>query len=390
MELEECLKKNGFELQRKNETTIVDLVRTLYNYCGYPTEQTEIIKKIVDNNKHLVFVLVDGMGSNLIDSLPDTYSLKQLKVMDLVTVNPSSTGAVLTTIATAEYPAKHGIIGWYGYNRKHNIAYYPVLFADRENGKDLSEKNITETEIYKYKSVMNKLLRETYALFPEHMKNSHFSKFVYSNDNNRLGYKTIKEAFNIVANQILNNNEPTFSYIYIPDIDSAEHYSGVYSQAVMKIIEEIEKSLIEFKSKVGNDVTTIITADHGQIDVGKGDVVMDFNKYNNFFYALPGIDFGTATYYVRSEKESEFEKEFEKDFAGEMFLFKTEEFLKLSIFGEEKISEHMRQGLGEYISFCKKGKYLINSLKTEEYLDKVKGSHSGFSREELTIPLIVM
>lgn len=180
--------KNGFELQRKNETTIVDLVRTLYNYCGYPTEQTEIIKKIVDNNKHLVFVLVDGMGSNLIDSLPDTYSLKQLKVMDLVTLNPSSTGAVLTTIATAEYPAKHGIIGWYGYNRKHNIAYYPVLFADRENGKDLSEKNITETEIYKYKSVMNKLLRETYALFPEHMLNSHFSKFVYSNDNNRLGF----------------------------------------------------------------------------------------------------------------------------------------------------------------------------------------------------------
>ena len=51
----------------------------------------------------------------------------------------------------------------------------------------------------------------------------------------------------------------------------------------------------------------------------------------------------------------------------------------------------MKSNLGEYISFCKKGLYFVNTIvDAEKYIGKIKGSHSGFSKEELTIPLIVI
>ena len=118
---------------------------------------------------------------------------------------------------------------------------------------------------------------------------------------------------------------------------------------------------------------------------------MDFNKYNNFFYALPGIDYGTATYYVKEEKRKEFLEEFKKDYKEKMFIFDTDEFIKNNIFGKDKISDYMKSNLGEYISFCKKGEYFINNTEDpNKYIGNIKGNHSGFSAEELYIPLIII
>ena len=179
--------------------------------------------------------------------------------------------------------------------------------------------------------------------------------------------------------------------MYLPYVDSESHYNGVYSKEVNKVINEIEEQLIKLKNQQIQDLEIIIIADHGQIDVIDNDITMDFEKYNKYFYALPGIDFGTATYYVKNDKRKEFLEEFEKDYKDRMYIFETDEFIKNNIFGKEKISQYMKSNLGEYISFCKKGLYFVNTIvDAEKYIGKIKGSHSGFSKEELTIPLIVI
>lgn len=81
----------------------------------------------------------------------------------------------------------------------------------------------------------------------------------------------------------------------------------------------------------------------------------------------------------------------EKDYKDRMYIFETDEFVKNNIFGSNKISQYMKSNLGEYISFCKKGAYFVNTVTdAEKYIGKIKGSHSGFSKEELTISLIVI
>lgn len=393
MDFIECLKSNDMIFPDYKKNSIIDVVRTIYKYCGYQYKSDCINKETMQylkNKKHILLILVDGMGSNLIDSLSNNMILKMNRVADILTVCPTTTGCVLTSVATAEYPAIHGMIGWYNYNRDRNIDYYTLLFKDRNNGKNLKELGINEEDIYVCESVMNKLKRKTMGLFPQKIVNSNFSKFVLNK--NRQDYNSIEEAFKKATDNIRENMDiETFTYLYLPYVDSESHYNGVYSKEVMKVINEIEKELNKLKSQGIRDLEIVIISDHGQIEVTCQDIIMDFKKYNQYFYALPGIDFGMATYYVKNNKKEQFLEEFKKDYKDRMYIFETDEFVKKNIFGSNKISQYMKSNLGEYISFCKKGAYFVNTVTdAEKYIGKIKGSHSGFSKEELTIPLIVI
>lgn len=393
MELKECLKNNDMIFPDYKDGTIIDVVRTIYSYCGYPYKMESIneeVKKYIKNKKHILFILIDGMGSNYVDSLPNDMILKKNKVKDLLTVFPSTTGCVLSSVATGEYPAIHGMIGWYNYNRDKNIDYYTLLFKDRKTGKKLDELGLKEKDIYVCDSIMNKLKRKTTGIFPENIVGSNFSKFILNE--NRISYNSIQEAFEKATNNIKSNLEDeTFTYLYLPYVDSKSHHNGVYSEAVEKVVNEIENELLKLKEEKIEDLEIVIIADHGQIDIIEKDITMDFEKYNKYFYAWPGIDFGTVTYYVKEDKKEEFLKEFKKDYNNKMYIFETKEFVKNNIFGEGEISQYMKSNLGEFISFCKKGAYFVNSVKKrDDYFGKIKGSHSGLSKEEMMIPLIII
>ena len=285
MNLVECLENNDMILPDYKKCSIIDAVRIIYNYCGYRYNYENTNKEItqyIKNKKHILLILSDGMGSNLIDSLSDNMLLRKNKVTDLLTVFPTTTGCVLSSVATAEYPSIHGMIGWYNHNRDKNIDYYTLLFQERYSGKNLEELGIKEKDIYVCESVMNKLKRKTIALFPETIVNSNFSKFILNK--NRFAYNSIEEAFNKAADNIQKNKDmETFTYLYLPYVDSESHYNGVYSKNVNKVINEIEKELIRLISRKIQDLEVIIIADHGQIDVIGQDITMDFEKYKQYF-----------------------------------------------------------------------------------------------------------
>lgn len=382
--LKTYIENNNLLLPDYNNLNIVDLVKFLYNRYGIQFDKinnVDTLKKIIPEKKHTVLVLIDGMGSNLIDILEKDSIIKKNKKTDMLTVSPSSTGCVLTSLVTATYPEEHGIIGWYSYNRKHNIDYYPILFTDRKNNQNL---NIDTKEIFKIDSKLNKLNIKTNVLFPEYIFDSVYSNYV-ANNNIRKSYKTIEDAINKII-EITTSEEKTFTYLYIPDIDNLEHEYGYNSKEVLKEIKDIENQIKRLNNE---DMVTIITADHGQTNITE-DITMDFQKYNKYFYAYPGIDFGMASYYIKKGLEEPFIKEFNNDYKDKMYLFKTEEFIENKIFGPMGDNYNILSNLGEYISLCNSDAQFINSEEIDEYLGNTKGNHSGLSKDEMLIPLIVI
>lgn len=389
MNLKEYIEKEKLLLPNYDNLNFVDLVKYLYNKYGVECEENDNIKKlkqIIPNKKHTVFILVDGMGSNLIEILDDNSILKNNKVADMITVSPSSTGCVLTSLATATYPSEHGIIGWYNYNREHNIDYYPLLFSDRKHNKSLKEFNIKVEDIFKVKSKLNELNVKTTVLYPDYIYNSIYSNYVANNDI-RKSYTTMEDAFNKIL-EITSYDKETFTYLYLPNVDNLEHDNGFDNKIVLNEIYNIEAQLKRLNNK---DILTIITADHGQTNVDTNkDIVMDFEKYDKYFYAHPGIDFGMATYYIKKGMEDEFLQEFNKDFENKMYLFKTEEFIENNIFGPNENNSYLLDNLGEYISICNHDSQFINSPEIEDYYKKTKGNHSGLTKDEMIIPLIII
>lgn len=389
MNLKEYIEKEKLLLPNYDNLNIIDLIKCLYNKFGIECMENDNIKKLKDiipDKKHTIFILVDGMGSNLINLLDKASILKKNKVTDMITVSPSSTGCVLTSLATATYPSEHGIIGWYNYNREHNIDYYPLLFSDRKHNKNLKEFDIRVEDIFKVKSKLNELKVKTTVLYPDYIYNSVYSNYV-ANDNIRKSYTTMEDAFNQII-EITSLDKETFTYLYLPNVDALEHDNGFNSEIVLNEIHDIESQLKKLNNK---NIVTIITADHGQtnVDLNK-DIVMDFKKYDKYFYAYPGIDFGMVTYYVKKNMKKEFLLEFNKDFKNKMHLFKTEEFIKNNIFGPNDNNSYLLDNLGEYISLCNTDSQFINSSKVEDYYKKTKGNHSGLTKDEMIIPLIII
>lgn len=388
MDLKKYLENNNLILPDYNNLNIVELMRFLYSKYGVDVKSNneDIFSNLINLKKHTVFILIDGMGSNLINLLPDNSVLKQHKVEDMITVCPSSTGCVLTSVATATYPSEHGIIGWYNYNREHDIDYYPLLFTDRD-GNDLNEKGINAHDIFKIDSKLNKLNVKTKVLYPEYIYDSVYSNYAASSSI-RNSYSDLDDAFKKLKSTI-SEDERSFTYLYIPYIDDLEHDYGYDSKEVKNKMIEIESLLNDIINI--KDTTIIITADHGQtnVDINK-DIIMNFNEYDKYFYAKPGIDFGMSTYYVKKDKMSEFETKFNNDYKNKMYLFQTDDFLKNKVFGPNKYNDYLKSNLGEYISLCESDSQFINSDDIESYYKKTKGNHSGLSKDEMIIPLIVI
>ena len=117
---------NDFVIPNYNSPNIVDLMRAIYCRYNIKTEinkNVEIFKKQIPNNRHMLFILSDGTGSNLINKLNDDSILKRNKKDDIITVFPSTTACVLTSLVTAEFPEVHGIWGWFNHDRNLNIVH---------------------------------------------------------------------------------------------------------------------------------------------------------------------------------------------------------------------------------------------------------------------------
>ena len=74
--------KNDFIIPDYNNPNIVDLMRAIYCKYNIETEinkNVETFRKLIPNNKHVLFILSDGTGSNLINKLDDDSILKRNK-----------------------------------------------------------------------------------------------------------------------------------------------------------------------------------------------------------------------------------------------------------------------------------------------------------------------
>ena len=81
---------------------------------------------------------------------------------------------------------------------------------------------------------------------------------------------------------------------------------------------------------------------------------------------------------------------FMNEFRNDVILLGKEEVEKYKLFGNEKISDNTLDCLGEYIAIVVNNKFLIcDKINMEDKLN-TKGNHSGLTKEETTIPLIVI
>lgn len=393
--LKENMDKLNEYLNNKNynkDVDIVDLIRYIYNNFGTNLEidlkKKEILDKYIKLKNKVLFVLVDGLGYYKVKDLSENSILKQNLKTGIQTVNPTSTACVLSSIASANYPAIHGILGWWQYLRSENINYCPLPFVERKTGINLKEKGIYTKDVFEFISVLNELKSNVKVSMPREIISSDFSKMFSGDNSNTHGFYSIKEAFSNMSKKIKESTS-SFNYLYIDGLDETSHMYGTKSREVQAIIDEIEDGIRKVKEE-NEDLTIVLTADHGQVDMVNMMYLNQNNDYTKFFYALPSIDTRMISFFVKEECKVEFEDTFMKEFGKDVILLTKDEVDEYRLFGNTKLSKRTLDALGEYIAIVVNNKFMVcDKINLEDKLN-TKGNHSGLTKEETTIPLVVI
>ncbi len=105
---------------------LVDFARAAASLAGsrdvMMTAGSRRIADLIGPSQHLVLVLADGFGMNLLEAMDSDSFMPHHLATELQTVFPSTTAAALTSLATAEWPIKHAVLGWFLLNRGDSTA----------------------------------------------------------------------------------------------------------------------------------------------------------------------------------------------------------------------------------------------------------------------------
>lgn len=354
------------------EKSILNLSCSILQHFGVkPKHSTlpEVDRLLAKNPKHVVVILLDGLGINVLEStLYFKDFLRRNLVTDYSSVFPPTTTSSTTTFLSGESPIEHGWLGW------------DVYFDKEDKIVTCFTNNLKRTEIpvAEY-NVARKYL--PYKDITEQINEAGIGKanivFPFGPD----APKDLDEWIEKIRKSC-RTNEKTFTYAYWENPDHLLHLNGTKSKVVADCVNELNQK-ISYLCQNCPDTTFIITADHGHRDIRNCFICEDYPELHKMFARETSIEPRAASYYIKPEYKQEFPRLFNDYFSKDYVLLSKEEVLENELFGPGKPNENLT-GIGDYIAAAYNAKTLVWNKECHQF----KSHHAGLNKEEMRIPLI--
>jgi len=375
---------------------LVDLTRAIALLCGAEdAERTPAAEAIADRigvAQHLIFVLADGLGMNLLQSMPRGAFLRRRLAMELCTVFPSTTAVVLTTLATGEWPAQHGITGWWTYVREVDGAVTVVRFERRSDARHLNELGVRTEQLLPLPSWLSRMDRDALSLLPRAIVDSSYSRYA-AGGTRREGYGSLRAAVDAVVEHVLEADSPTYTYLYVPRIDSAAHEHGSHNRYVTAELAALDQQLERLAERLaGQRARIVLSADHGHLDapMAKRHLINGGEDLAATFRVAPSYDSRVMCFHLRDGAEQAFRAAIERQLGDIVFVLSVNEVEELELLGPGGLSRLTRERLGDFVAIAR-GADAIGyrpAMGGREIMGKAS-HHSGLAPDEMRIPLLI-
>ena len=207
-----------------------------------------------------LLVVLDGVGwEQLADRPSIAPTMTAMAGGPITTVAPSTTATALTSITTGLGPAEHGIMG------------YRMLVDDQilnclRWGTELSSDaraTIPPSVIQPYPPFLG---RSVPLVIKEEFRRSGFSE-AHLRGSRIVGYRTTALLVHQVA-ELVRQGEPVV-YGYYDGVDKVAHEYGL-GPAYDAELAYADRLVADLLAAVPTGTTVVVTADHGQVDCGRG------------------------------------------------------------------------------------------------------------------------
>ena len=375
---------------------LVDLAQACAMLSGAPvvgpSQNARAIVEAIGPSDHLVLVLVDGLGLDLVEGLTQDAFFRAHLLMPLQTVFPSTTAVSLTSLATATQPNEHAITGRWTHLPEAGPTVASVLhYTSRSERRPLAALGVPPEKVFPMPSVLGSFERDTLSVLPERIAASVYSAY-FSGDTPRLGYKSFEQAIDAVVARIGQASQPTFTYLYTDGVDSLAHTHGVTGPEVSAAVSSLDRQLARLSKALAGRATVTITADHGFLDAPAGTrhQLRGTDPLMALLRSAPSGDARVLYLHIRDGTEERLRQHFWERFGERFALVTVDEAETLELFGPGPLASETRRRMGDFVAISTGQDVIAYHAGSGISRAMLEASqHSGLSPAEMCIPLIV-
>ena len=357
------------------DNSILNVTATILKNYHAPSIYSSIqeLDEALDNHpKHLILVLLDGMGINIINRYlqPDDFLRKQVK-KTITSVFPPTTVAATNAVLSGLPPYSSGYLGWVQYFKKEKTNQIVFLNQDFY---DLSRKfdDILRDKYLRYPTLYEQIQMhspkvKTYELFPSFRLN---------------GFETFEKQVDY-AIELTHKDEENFSYIYWTQPDFIQHDFGTESEHTEKILKSLNVQAERLSKEVGQDTIITIIADHGLTNV-IGIDLFDDQEIMSLLRRKPSIEPRATNFFVKTFMKKNFKNVFNEKYGHEFILHTKKELYASGLLGYGVKHPLLDDFIGDYVAISI-GNKMFNFKEHSAFL----GHHAGLTKEEMEVPLII-
>ena len=380
---------------RHDRPNLVDLARAiakLSGVCGLDLSPSadEMAAEIGDAS-HIVLVMADGVGMNLVESMPRSSFLVRYLRDEMLTVFPSTTSVALTSLTTGEWPGRHAITGWWTHLPDLGSSATILQYTARNGGGNLLERGIDPERAFPLRSIWSSITTDTQIMVPKSIAGSVYSRY-FSGGRITVAYTSLSEGIDRTIRRVQGAEGKTFTYFYTPRVDALAHRHGVTRPEVRHGLAEVDNELARLHTAVGSKARIVVTADHGFLDAPPPNR-HTLRPSRNLLPLLrfpPSGDARVMYLHTWDWARDRVRRHFERRFGDRFIVIDVEDALAIGLFGPDSPSDEASERLGDLIVISAGADVLeYNAERGVGRMMQLNSHHSGLSPDEMRIPLVI-
>jgi len=237
----------------------------LRTFADIPTE----VRRRLDGGRRVLLVLLDGFGLPFLDRHRDHPLVRSLSVTPLQTQFPSTTTAHVTTIHFGVPVEDHGLYEWNVLEPLLGTMICPLRFnlAGSAVDGDLAGQ-LDPSVLAPGPTFYETLGVPSYVAQPAAISDSIYTRLA-TRGATVSGFAQLDRGIADLAGSLAATDAPAYGLLYWDVIDRTGHEQGPSSPGFdVASAAALDSLWPTLRRLAGRDVDVLVTADHGQVDVG--------------------------------------------------------------------------------------------------------------------------
>ncbi|MBI3428646.1 MAG: alkaline phosphatase family protein [Actinobacteria bacterium] len=327
-------------------------------------------------------LLVDGLGADVIEKYGEfAPTLSRLTFFPpILTAFPTTTATSLTTLMTGTLPGTHGMLGY-------------TVRVPRSGGRILNSLKWDERVDPRMWQPVPTLFERGSAVgitvshvASRRYENTGFTQAAFRGATYR-GANILPEMVEEAKNGL--KRAPSFTYLYLNDLDVAGHSSGVGSEKWLLALAFVDHAVKTLLDQLPKGTRFWLTSDHGMVNV-EGKIILGHeNSLLEGISLVAGEPRARHLYledrFLKGSGPDEIAENWRTTLGESIEIYTRREAINANLFGLF-ISNDASDRMGDLIAFTRGGLILIDPLR-EKLESMMVGHHGALTDAEKFVPL---